>query len=83
MGYLAAWLYKDAKSIIQTDIHQYNIPDIRGKKRLELPDHIWDQSRVSAVTPMTFLFPLTKVDQLPASSINVLDFQVQILQCSN
>ena len=67
---------KDAKSIIQTDIAPVQHPGHSWKKRLELPDHTWDQSRVNAVTPMTFLFLLTKIDQLPASSVNLLDIQV-------
>ena len=67
---------KDAKSIVQTDIAPVQHPGHSWKKRLELPDHSWDQSRVNAVTPMTFLFLLTKVDTLPGSSINHLDIQV-------
>ena len=67
---------KDAKAIIPTDIAPVQHPGHSWKQRLELPDHTWDQSRTNAITPMTFLFLLTRVEQLPATSVNVLDLQV-------
>ena len=42
----------------------------RTWKPISLPDHSWDQSRVNAITPMTFLFletVITKRDILPTS----------------
>ena len=46
---------KDAKAIVCGDIAPVQRPG-RSWKKIELPDHTWDQSRVNAITPMTFLF---------------------------
>ena len=66
---------KDAKSIVPTDIAPVQHPGPSWKKR-ELPDHSWDQSRINAITPMTFLFLQTRVEQLPTTTLNTLDLQV-------
>ena len=66
---------KDAKSIVPTDIAPVQHPGPSWKKR-ELPDHSWDQSRINAITPMTFLFLQTRVEQLPTITLNTLDLQV-------
>ena len=59
---------KDAKVIIPTDISPTLVQGQSGKPG-DLPDHSWDQSRTHAVTPMTFLFLLLKVELSPASSV--------------
>lgn len=57
---------KDAKAIIAADILPVQRPGHSWSRRLELPDHTWDQSRINAITPMTFLYILqTKVEQVP------------------
>ena len=66
---------KDAKSIVLTDSATVQYQGHSWKRR-QLPDHSWDQSRTNAITPMTFLFLQTRVNQLPASSVNALDIQV-------
>ena len=45
---------KDAKAITPGDISPVQRPG-RSWKPKEHPDHSWDQSRVNAITPMTFL----------------------------
>ena len=47
---------KDAKATISAGISPVQRPGRSWKRKLELPDHSWDQSRINAVTPMTFLF---------------------------
>ena len=51
---------KDAKAIVYGDISPVQRPRRCWKKRT-LPDHTWDQSRVNAITPMTFLFMDTAI----------------------
>ena len=51
---------KDAKAIVCGDISPVQRPGRCWKKRT-LPDHTWDQSRVNAITPMTFLFMDTAI----------------------
>ena len=48
------------------------------KSHVELPDHSWDQSRINAVTPMTFMSLKTKTIpcQSPASSVQNLDMHI-------
>ena len=53
---------KDAKSIVCGDIAPVQKPGRSWKPR-NLPDHSWDQSRVNAITPMTFLFVDTIITQ--------------------
>ena len=60
---------KDAKAIVPTDISPVQNPGPRWKKRLELLDHTWDQSRTNTITPMTFLFFQTQVSLLPVSTV--------------
>ena len=67
---------KDAKAIVPGDISPVQIQGHSWKKRIELPDHSWDQSRVNAVTPMTFLFLETVIKNLPASTVESLEFPV-------
>ena len=67
---------KDAKAIVPSDIAPVQRPGPSWKSRVEYPDHSWDQSRVNAVTPMTFLFLQTKVCQSPASTVESLNLQV-------
>ncbi len=52
----AAVVSKDAKAIVPCNISPVQYPGHSWKKRAELPDHTWDQSRTNSVTPMTFLF---------------------------
>ena len=52
---------KDAKAIIPADIAPVQRPGHSWRKKDELPDHTWDQSRTNSITPMTFLFLKTKV----------------------
>ena len=62
-------LSKDAKAIVCGDIAPVQKPGHTWKP-ISLPDHSWDQSRVNAITPMTFLFletVITKRDVLPTS----------------
>ena len=66
---------KDAKAIIPTDISPVQNPGPTWKKRLELPDHTWDQSRTNAITPMTFLFLQTQVSLLPVSTVESFNVQ--------
>ena len=66
---------KDAKSVIPTDISPVQIPGPTWKKRLELPDHTWDQSRTNSITPMTFLFLQSSVCTLPSRTVE--HFHVQ------
>ena len=64
---------KDAKAIVPADIAPVQRPGHSWKSRLELPDHSWDQSRINAVTPMTFLFLCTKV--FPSTLMQKLSIQ--------
>ena len=66
---------KDAKTIMPTDIVLVQRPGPTWKSCLELPNHLWNQSRTNSVTPMTFLFMDTKTVQCqsPASSVQTLD----------
>ena len=66
---------KDAKSVIPTDISPVQIPGPTWKKRLELPDHTWDQSRTNSISPMTFLFLQSKLSQLPSKSVEHVHLQ--------
>ena len=66
---------KDAKSIVPTDIAPVQHPGPSWRRR-ELPDHSWDQSRLNAITPMTFLFLQTRVEQGPTSTLTTLDLKV-------
>ncbi len=59
----SAIISKDAKAIVIGDIAPVQRPGHSWRKRDELPDHTWDQSRTNAVTPMTFLFLQTKFSQ--------------------
>ena len=65
---------KDAKAIIPGDIAPVQRPGHSWTSRNELPDHTWDQSRLNAVTPMTFLFMHTNVNMssIPASNSSTL-----------
>ena len=65
---------KDAKVIIPWDISPVQRSGHSWSKRIELPDHTWDQSRLNAVTPMTFLFLKTVVN--PCSTIESIDIPV-------
>ena len=67
---------KDAKAIVPADIAPVQHPGHSWKPRVEYPDHSWDQSRINAITPMTFLFMQTKVSQSPASTVECLNLQV-------
>ena len=67
-------ILKDSKAIIPIDVSPVQNPGPLWK-RLELPDHTWDQSRTNAITPMTFLFLQTQVSLLPASTVE--SFSVQ------
>lgn len=53
---------------------QVQRPGHSWSKRLELPDHTWDQSRTNAITPKTFLFLNTKeekaVDSTQGQEVN-------------
>ncbi len=51
---------KDAKSIVLADSCPIQKP-ARTWRKLNLPDHDWDQSRTNAVTPMSHLFLETNV----------------------
>ena len=62
---------KDAKAIIPGDISPVQRPG-RSWKPKEHPDHSWDQSRVNAITPMTFLILNTVIKQQPSSTIQEL-----------
>ena len=66
---------KDAKSVIPTDISLVQITGPTWKKRLELPDHTWDQSRTNSISPMTFLFLQSKLCQLPSNSVEHVHLQ--------
>lgn len=63
---------KDAKAIISADISPVQRPGRSRKRKLELPDHSWDQPRINAVTPMTFLFLNTIVKPRPFSTVESL-----------
>ena len=63
---------KDAKAIIPGDISPVQRPGRSWKPR-EHPDHTWDQSRVNAITPMTFLFLSTVVKRQPSSTLQEFD----------
>ena len=64
---------KDAKAIIPGDISPVQRPGHSWSKRIELPDHTWDQSRVNSVTPMTFLFLKTvEVIDIPVSNVTTV-----------
>ena len=67
---------KDAKAIIPADIVPVQRPGHSWNSRLELNDHTWNQSQSNAVTPMTFLFLITSVNQLPATTVECLETQV-------
>lgn len=67
---------KDAKAIVPGDISPVQIQGHTWKKHLVLPDHSWDQSRVNAITPMTFLFMETVIRKLPASTVESLELPV-------
>lgn len=58
--YSAVVISKDAKAIVCGDISPVQRPGRCWKKRTLL-DHTWDQSRVNAITPMTFLFMETVI----------------------
>ena len=62
-------LSKDAKPIVPAHIMPVQLP---GKtwKRVVYDDHMWDQGRLNAVVPMTFLFLRSKVvmRELPHSA---------------
>ena len=62
---------KDAKAIIPGEIAPVQRPGHSWSRRNELPDHTWDQSRINAVTPMTFLFMQTRVNKSEPVSIPV------------
>lgn len=49
------------------DISPVQLPEPSWKKR-ELPDHTWDQSRINAITPMTFSFLETKITGTSSSA---------------
>ena len=57
----ATAISKDAKAVIPADIAPVQHPGHSWSKRLELPDHTWDQSRTNSITPMTFLFLESRV----------------------
>lgn len=63
---------KDAKAIIPSDISPVQRPGRSWKPR-EHPDHTWDQSRVNAITPMTFLFLSTVIERQPSSTVQEFD----------
>ena len=70
---------KDAKAIIPGDIPAVQRPGHSWSRRMEYPDHTWDQSRLNAVTPMTFLVLDTKREvaksdcfQVPLSNSTVM-----------
>ena len=67
---------KDAKAIVPGDFAPVQRPGPTWKSRAELPDHTWDQSRTNAVTPMTFLFLMTSIKQLPATTVECLETQI-------
>lgn len=67
---------KDAKAVIPTDISPVKHPGHTWKKRLQLPDHTWDQSQTNAKTPMTFLFLQSNVTFLPSSTVESLQIGV-------
>ena len=67
---------KDAKAIVSCDIAPVQRPGPSWKRRLVLPDHTWDQSRINAITPMTFLFVQTEIRRTPASTVEHLDLQM-------
>ena len=67
---------KDAKAIVPADIAPVQHPGHSWKPHVEYPDHSWDQSRINAITPMTFLFMQTKVSQSSASTVECLNLQV-------
>ena len=67
---------KDAKAIVPGDISPVQIQGHTWKKRLVLPDHSWDQSRVNAITPMTFLFVETVITKHPTSTVDLLELPV-------
>ena len=69
-------LSKDAKAIIPANIAPVQRPGHSWNSRMVLPDHSWDQSRTNSVTPMTFLFLMTSVKQLPATSVECFETQV-------
>ena len=64
--------------IIPTDMAPVQHPRHSWKSHVELPDHSWDQSRINAVTPMTFMSLKTKTIpcQSPASSVQNLDMHI-------
>ena len=64
---------KDAKAIVPADISPVQFPGKSWKKRVELPDHSWDQSRTNSITPMTFLLLETKYDQLTEIALPLND----------
>ena len=63
---------KDAKAIISADISPVQRPGRSWKRKLELPDHSWDQYRINAITPMSFLFMNTIIKQTPSSTVESL-----------
>ena len=72
----AVVISKDAKAIIPSDMAPVQHPGHSWRKRDELPDHTWDQSRTNAITPMTFLFLETKVTKTTVQNVEELDLQV-------
>ena len=60
---------KDCKAIVPANITPVQKPGHSWSKREEL-DHSWDQSRTNAVTPMSFLFLQTQVNE----TLSQIDF---------
>ena len=75
-GEHALVISKDAKAIIPSGMAPVQLPGPSWRKREELPDHTWDQSRTNAVTPMTFLFLETRVTKISTQSIEELHVDV-------
>ena len=64
---------KDAKAIISGNISPVQQLGNSWSKRIELPDHTWDQPRLNSVTPMTFLFLETvEAINIPVSNVTTL-----------
>ena len=71
-GEYSVIISKDAKAIIPSGMAPVQRPGPSWRKRDQLPDHTWDQSRTNAVTPMTCLFLETKVTKISVESIEEL-----------
>ncbi len=69
---------KDAKTVIPTNGAPVQRQGRTWSKRMELPDHTFDQSRLNTITPMTFLFLQTKVSQHPVNASALTELQMPL-----